>query len=577
MTSFGKYDVLGQIGEGGFGKVYRGWDPILKRWVAIKTCSFDDPELRERFVREAELAANLQHPNIVTVHDFGRQDGEPYLVQEYLEGDDLDELIRRGEPAGLEARLDCLRQVAEALRFAHDRGVIHRDVKPANVRVGPDGRVRLMDFGIARLLDAESRLTRTGMSVGTAGYMAPEQLQGLEIDHRADLFSFGVLAYELMAGRPPFEGDSISTLFYQIAHEDPPPVREAAPDCPTRLAAVIERCLRKDREERYDGFEELLRELGALELGSAAGSGEAPGREDAGPGAASESGPHRRDGPAMERSGPFTPGRLAAGGLALVALAALAWLGLAGTPGSGDGEPIARNAPGEATAVDQGAETGAARDAGAEGGATAGDAPASRDEADAYGDGDPEATGTGTGPAGGEASGAEASAGEGGRSESASGSAAVDRSGVLVLVSGDARSTPEAVESVLLTELADEGWTTVDRTGLDLRARAAADAPAPGDLEELRAATTAAVLVLGELRSDARPSVGGFYTGSATLTLRAYRTATGELLASETFRVGGGGTPGELGDTPRSAVASAAEQVAHQAAIGLRRALAERD
>lgn len=544
MTSFGKYDVLGQIGEGGFGKVYRGWDPVLKRWVAIKTCSFEDSDLRERFVREAELAASLQHPNIVTVHDFGREDGEPYLVQEYLEGEDLDELILRGEPEDVQARIDCLRQVAEALHFAHERGVVHRDVKPANVRVGPDGRVRLMDFGIARLLDAESRLTRTGMSVGTAGYMAPEQLEGLEIDHRADMFSFGVLAYELMTGRPPFEGDSVSTLFYQIAHEAPPPIREAAPDCPPRLADCIERCLRKDREERYAGVEEVIGELEAVGGGAAAA--------DASPGGSTRG------------SGTPRPGRMAIGALVLVALLAVAWLALGRGPEPSDGEPVAASAADVTSGPDTAADPiddGPVGDDGSE--------AIARDGRDAVaGDGDR------SGPAATEEA-PDPSGATDGRTEPAPTPEAEDRSGVLVVVSGDARSTPEAVESVLLGELADAGRETLDRTSLGLRAAAASDAAASGDFGQLRDATTAALLVVGDLRSDARPSVGGFYTGTATLTLRTYRTATGELVASETFRVGSDGTPGELGETPRSAGSSAAEQVAHQAAVGLRRALAD--
>src|ERR1041385_5169326 len=175
MTTFGKYQVLESIGEGGFGRVFRGYDPVLKRKVAIKTCSLHEATMRERFAREAEIAANLRHPNIVTVYDFGEQDGEPYIVQEYLDGEDLDRKLKRDEPIGVRTAVGWLRQIGEGLQFAHARGVVHRDVKPGNLRVLPDGQIRIMDFGIAKLLQSERQLTQSGCSLGTVGYLAPEQ------------------------------------------------------------------------------------------------------------------------------------------------------------------------------------------------------------------------------------------------------------------------------------------------------------------------------------------------------------------------------------------------------------------
>lgn len=274
MTSFGKYQVVEQIGQGGFGRVYRGWDPILKREVAIKVISLSAPQARERFVREAEIAANLRHPHIVTVFDYGEQDGQPYLVQEFLPGWDLEELIHTGVAGDLRTRVSFLIQAADALRYAHSRGVVHRDVKPGNLRVQADGSLRVMDFGIAKLLDAGADLTATGMSIGTSGYLAPEQLEGLPIDHRADIFSFGVVAYELITGTKPFAGETITTVLYRILHEEPPAIASLAPGTPARLIACVERCLRKRREDRYNDLGEVVTELRALtaELDAAAGN-----------------------------------------------------------------------------------------------------------------------------------------------------------------------------------------------------------------------------------------------------------------------------------------------------------------
>ncbi len=237
-TVFGKYEVVDLIGEGGFGRVFKGLDPDLKRPVAIKTCSLSEPGMRERFFREAEIAARLHHPNITTVYDFGRQDGEPYLVQEYLTGEDLDDIIQRPDQLSLATKIGYLVQVGEGLGYAHGKGVIHRDVKPANIRILDDGQVRIMDFGIARLVEETQRFTQVGMTIGTAGYLSPEQLQGLEVDHRSDIFSFGILAYELILNRRPFEGESISALFYAIAHQEPTPIQEVWPECPPALARL---------------------------------------------------------------------------------------------------------------------------------------------------------------------------------------------------------------------------------------------------------------------------------------------------------------------------------------------------
>ncbi len=261
---FGKYEVEGQIGEGGFGIVYRGRDPMLGRSVAIKTCTASDGNRRRRFLREGRLAAGLQHANVTTVHDLGEEDGIPYLVQELLPGEDLRDVIARGEPLPLLTKLDYLVQIARGLEYAHGRGVLHRDVKPANVRVLSHGAIKIMDFGIAKAVDGHSRLTAPGAAIGTVGYLAPEQLRGEEVDARADVFAFGVLAYELCAGTRPFEGEDFSSISHQLLNVDPPTLAETRPPLPPELAAVVTRCLAKEPDRRYPSFTEVLEELEPL-------------------------------------------------------------------------------------------------------------------------------------------------------------------------------------------------------------------------------------------------------------------------------------------------------------------------
>lgn len=262
---FGKYEVVGSIGEGGFGKVYRGRDPDLKRAVAIKTCLAPDLDLRQRFIREAEIVARLNHPNITTVYDFGTEGEVPYLVMELLSGDDLQTVIRRGGlPGGVREAVRILRAVAEGLAHAHRQGIVHRDIKPANLRVLDDGSVKIMDFGIAKLQNADHTLTQTGTAMGTSGYLPPEQLRGEPVDHRADLFSFGATAYELLSGRRPFEGNDLSRVLYRIVHEDPPPLSSAVAGCPPALERLVTRCLEKDPARRPADFGAVITELDAL-------------------------------------------------------------------------------------------------------------------------------------------------------------------------------------------------------------------------------------------------------------------------------------------------------------------------
>lgn len=267
MERIGKYEILEQIGAGGFGVVFKGRDPLIERLVAVKTCNSDDEELRHRFVREARTAGRLQHRNITTVYDFGYHEGLPYLVQEYLTGEDLDRVLKRGDNPPLPTRLSWLEQVARGLGYAHANGIVHRDVKPANIRILEDGTAKIMDFGIAKLLENDSGLTRAGATVGTAAYLAPEQLHGEPVDARTDLFAFGVVAYELLAGRRPFAGKQLSAVIYQILHHEPEPVASLNPRCPPDVADLVARCLAKDRVHRPRNADEVADELAAILAG----------------------------------------------------------------------------------------------------------------------------------------------------------------------------------------------------------------------------------------------------------------------------------------------------------------------
>jgi hypothetical protein len=256
----GKYEIAEQIGVGGFGVVYKAWDPFIQRWVALKTCSASDAEATQRFFREAQLAGALQHPNITLIYDFGIEGKTPYFVQEFLSGTDLDDMLA-SRTVSLDGMLAILLQVCSGLDYAHSRGIVHRDIKPANVRVLEDGTIKIMDFGIAKSIEAESRLTQTGVALGTAGYLAPEQLSGKPLDPRTDLFSLGVMAYEMVTGVRPFAGPNLSNVIYQILNQDPVPPRQRNPACPERLERALLKALAKNPDDRYRGVREFATEL----------------------------------------------------------------------------------------------------------------------------------------------------------------------------------------------------------------------------------------------------------------------------------------------------------------------------
>lgn len=261
MKRLGKYEVLEKIGEGGFGVVYKGRDPLLDRIVAIKTCTSSERKVRKRFFREAEISGRLRHPNVVTVHDFGVEGELPFLVQEFLTGSDLHHFLEDSPETPLGTRIRFLRGIAEGLRYAHAVGVIHRDVKPANVRVLDRRRVKVMDFGIAKICDQESELTDTGLPLGTVAYLSPEQLSEQTLDARCDQFAFGVLAFEVLTGKRPFRATSIHALFYQILSEDAERLDAIDDGIPESLADLVARCLQKQRDDRYADFGELIDDL----------------------------------------------------------------------------------------------------------------------------------------------------------------------------------------------------------------------------------------------------------------------------------------------------------------------------
>ena len=221
MDVIGKYQLVRLIGEGGMGRVYEAIDPIIGRRVAIKTISLNtviDAETRSRFFREAQAAGQLSHPNLITIHDIGDAEGTPYIVMEFLEGMDLQQKIRQ-ERLSYDTKMQIMIDVCEGLVFAHGHDIIHRDIKPANIFVTTNGRVKILDFGLAR--GALSEVTQTGKILGSPNYMAPEQIRGEDVDHRADIFATGVVFYELLTGRKAFEGDSIATTIYKVLETQP--------------------------------------------------------------------------------------------------------------------------------------------------------------------------------------------------------------------------------------------------------------------------------------------------------------------------------------------------------------------
>jgi serine/threonine-protein kinase len=261
VTQIGKYQILGILGVGGMGVVYRGMDNSVGREVAIKTLTEATEELRQRFQLEARSGV-LNHPNIVTIYDFGEQDGNPYIVMEFVRGDSLENLLRAGHQFSLIEKLDIVRQVCLGLGYAHQKGVVHRDIKPANVMVQPDGNIKIVDFGIARL-ESQSGHTQAGLVIGTFHYISPERLLGKAADGRADIWSVGIILYQLLTGRLPFPGDDPATL-HRVIREPHETLSSMHSDSPPVLDHLLDRALAKDPIDRYETAEEMAADVEAV-------------------------------------------------------------------------------------------------------------------------------------------------------------------------------------------------------------------------------------------------------------------------------------------------------------------------
>jgi len=265
MEIISHYHILKKLGSGGMGEVYLAEDTGLRRKVALKFFTPPSPgaaEAKTRFKQEAQLAASLNHPNIVTIYEVDEWEGKPYIAMEYVEGKTLREVIEAaaGSPLPIERVVDIAAQVCEGLREAHRNGITHRDLKPDNILIDKNGRVKILDFGLAKLKGAV-KITKDSTRMGTPGYMSPEQITGAEVDHRSDIFSFGIILYELLSGKLPFAGERDISVFYSILNEDPRPLSQHRPETPEWLCQIVERALQKNAAQRFSCIDEILARL----------------------------------------------------------------------------------------------------------------------------------------------------------------------------------------------------------------------------------------------------------------------------------------------------------------------------
>jgi eukaryotic-like serine/threonine-protein kinase len=265
ITKAGRYQIVSELGRGAMGVVYEGFDPVIGRAVAIKTMLTEGlsgsefETYRARFQREAQAAGVLAHPNIVTIYDFGEDEGFLFLAMELLRGKSLEKLLQEQTVLPIETIIPIYQQVCSALDFAHQHKIVHRDIKPANIMILENGTVKVADFGIAKMM--ATGMTRAGQILGTPNYMSPEQVKGRQVDGRSDIFALGVILYELVTGEKPFSGQNITTVIYKIMHENPISPRELEPTIHPGLSYVITRALAKGMEERYQTCAELAEDL----------------------------------------------------------------------------------------------------------------------------------------------------------------------------------------------------------------------------------------------------------------------------------------------------------------------------
>src|SRR4051795_3806542 len=262
----GRYELEELVGTGGMSSVFRAHDRLLDRKVALKVLHeqyTDDEEYVERFRREARAVAALSHPNIVTVIDRGDHEDRQFIVFEYVEGENLKRLIERRGPAPVSTALELGMQMARGLSFAHEAGLVHRDVKPQNILLNGDGRAKVTDFGIARSLDVQQGMTQTGTVLGTSDYISPEQVQGLRVSEQSDVYSLGVVLYELLTNEVPFPAENFVAVAMRHINEPPPPVRDKRPDASPRLEGAVQRAMAKDPEDRFPTMTDFCAELEA--------------------------------------------------------------------------------------------------------------------------------------------------------------------------------------------------------------------------------------------------------------------------------------------------------------------------
>ncbi len=265
QRSIGRYEIQAELGRGAMGVVYRAHDPLLSRTVAIKTINMDleqdgMDEYEARFYQEAKAAGGLNHANIVIVYDIGKTGNLAYMAMEYIDGVELRTMLSQGQPLPVPQALDISAQVAEGLAYAHEHHVVHRDVKPANILITPNGRAKIADFGIARMRSAETQ-TQTGVILGSPKYLSPEQVVGKRADHRSDVFSLGVILYQCLTGNTPFNGDGVSALMYQITNHNPAPPSTLNPQVPVMLDYIVAKALAKSVDERYQSAADFAADL----------------------------------------------------------------------------------------------------------------------------------------------------------------------------------------------------------------------------------------------------------------------------------------------------------------------------
>jgi len=267
VTKAGRYEIVSELGRGAMGVVYKAVDPVIGRTVAVKTIKLNEagtglsrPELLARFQTEARAAGLLTHPNIVVVFDAGEEDGLYYITMELVEGKSLQAMLDAGQAFPLPRTLRIMEQTCSALQFAHERNVVHRDIKPANLMLTGDDTVKITDFGTAKILQFGT-VQQTAHVMGTPSYMSPEQVKGRAVDGRSDIFSLGVMLYEMVTGEKPFPGQNITTVIYKIVNEAPVPPRQIDPSIHPGISAVVMRALEKEPEQRYQSCREMLEDL----------------------------------------------------------------------------------------------------------------------------------------------------------------------------------------------------------------------------------------------------------------------------------------------------------------------------